>query len=135
EEASRRALAEMCHSDLLTNDLREVERPVPREPVLFGADNRRDLTAGIWDDLRYGLRRLMKEYRITIVVVVTMALGIGANTTVFSTLELLVFRPFAFTNQQRLLMLGEQQPAAGIRRGPVAPGNFNDWREQNQTFE
>lgn len=134
-EASRQALAEMSESNLLVDDLRVVERPVVRRPVPLGADRGSGITAGVWNDLRYGLRMLIKEYRITMVVVITMALGIGANTTIFSTLELLVFRPFAFANQHRLLTLWEYQPEAGIRRGPVAAGNFNDWREQNHTFE
>jgi putative ABC transport system permease protein len=134
-EASQTALAELRHSGLLAQDLQRVERPVPQEPAMLGASWLRNVTLGIWQDLRYALRMLVKQRAVTVVAVITMALGIGVNTTLFSTLQLLVYRPFAFANQQRLVMLWEQQPEAGINRGPVAPGNFNDWRGQNHSFE
>ncbi len=89
----------------------------------------------LWQDLRYGWRMLVKHRRVTALAVITMALGIGACTTIFSMMEPLVFRPFTFANQDRLVMLWEQNPEAGLSRGSVAPGNFHDWREQSRTFE
>ncbi|HKR61972.1 MAG TPA: ABC transporter permease [Pyrinomonadaceae bacterium] len=132
--ASETALAELYRDGLLVNDLRLIERRPPTEPVVLGA-NRNSITAGVLQDLRYALRMLVKQRAVTVVAVITMALGIGINTTVFGTLQLLVFRPFAFDNQKRLLMIWEQQPEAGLRRGLVAPGNFLDWREQSYEFE
>ncbi|HYW73998.1 MAG TPA: ABC transporter permease [Pyrinomonadaceae bacterium] len=131
-EASTRALDELRRSNVLP-ELKRVERPAQRAPIALGAE-KRNLTLGLGQDLRYAFRMLLKHRVITLVAVVTMAAGIGVNTAVFSTLELLVFRPFDFANQQRLLMVWEQRPEAGLQRGSVAPGNFHDWLTQSQAF-
>jgi putative ABC transport system permease protein len=86
-------------------------------------------------DIRYGVRSLLKHPGFTAVVVATLALGIAANTTIFSSVDALLLHPFSFPNQERLLVLWEQNPAVGTVRGSVAPGNFTDWREHNQTCE
>jgi putative ABC transport system permease protein len=86
-------------------------------------------------DLRYGTRMLLKQPGFTLVAVVTLGLGIGATTTVFSTVDALILRPFNFARQERLIVVWEQNLAVGNVRGAVAPGNFTDWREQNQTCE
>jgi len=86
-------------------------------------------------DIRYSLRSLLKHPGFTAVVVATLAVGIAANTTIFSTVDALLLHPFSFPNQERLLVLWEQNPAVGTVRGSVAPGNFTDWREQNKTCE
>ncbi|MBI3653986.1 MAG: ABC transporter permease [Acidobacteria bacterium] len=89
----------------------------------------------IIQDLRFALRAMLKNPGFTLLAVLTLALGIGANTTIFSAIDTLVLHPFAFANQERLLMLWEQNLEVDIDHGEVAPGNFNDWREQNQTLE
>jgi putative ABC transport system permease protein len=89
----------------------------------------------LFQDLRFALRAMLKNPGFTLVAVLTIALGIGANTTIFSALDTLVLHPFAFANQERLVMLYEQNLEAGIRRGSVAPANFTDWKEQSQTLE
>ena len=86
-------------------------------------------------DIRYSVRSLLKHLGFTAVVVATLAVGIAANTTIFSTVDALLLHPFSFPNQERLLVLWEQNPAVGTLRGSVAPGNFTDWRDQNQTCE
>ena len=89
----------------------------------------------LWQDLRYGLRMLTKNPGFTIVAVLAIALGIGANTTMFSCVNALLLRPFSFDNQDRLMTIFERVPEAGIKRSSVAPGNFADWRDQSQAFE
>ena len=91
--------------------------------------------ADIYYDLRYALRMLRKKPGFTLIVVLTLALGIAANTTIFSTVDALLLHPFSFPNQPRLLVLWEQNLAVGNTHGSVAPGNFTDWREQNQACE
>jgi putative ABC transport system permease protein len=86
-------------------------------------------------DIRYSFRSLLKHPGFTAIVVATLAVGIAANTTIFSAVDALLVHPFSFPNQERLLVLWEQNPAVGTIRGSVAPGNFTDWREQNQTCE
>ncbi|MDX6613049.1 MAG: hypothetical protein QOD75_2235, partial [Blastocatellia bacterium] len=67
--------------------------------------------------------------------VLTLAIGIGANTTIFSTVDALILHPFSFPKQERLLVVWEQNRAMGFERGSASPGNFIDWRDQNQTCE
>src|SRR5260370_19086675 len=86
-------------------------------------------------DLRLGIRALLKRPGFTAIAVITLALSIGANTTIFSTVDALILRPFSFRDQERLVVVWEQNLAVGNTRGAVAPGNFTDWREQNQTCE
>jgi putative ABC transport system permease protein len=93
------------------------------------------MIAGIYHDLGYALRTLRQKPGFTVVAVLTLALGIAANTTIFSTVDALLLHPFSFPNQERLLVLWEQNLAVGTTRGSVAPGNFTDWREQTQTCE
>src|SRR5215213_8443416 len=86
-------------------------------------------------DLRYAIRMLARSPGFTAVAVITIAFGIGANTTIFSTINAVVLRPFSFPNQDRLVMLWEQNPEVGVIRGSVAPGNFAEWREQSTSFD
>lgn len=86
-------------------------------------------------DIRYGGRMLLRNPGFTAVALLAMTLGIAANTTTFSAIDATLFHPFAFTNQDRLVMLWQSYPERGFTRGWVAPGNLNDWREQNQTLE
>jgi putative ABC transport system permease protein len=86
-------------------------------------------------DLKLSARSLLKHPGFAIVAVLTLALGIAANTTIFSTVDALLLHPFSFPNEQRLLVSWEQNLAVGNVRGSVSPGNFTDWREQNQTCE
>ncbi|MBD0372277.1 MAG: ABC transporter permease [Pyrinomonadaceae bacterium] len=88
-----------------------------------------------WQDLRYGLRMLTKNPGFTLVALLAIALGIGANTTMFSCVNALLLRPFSFDNQDRLMMIVERVPETGVKHGSVAPGNFIDWRDQSKAFE
>ena len=84
-------------------------------------------------DLRYGIRGLIKRPGFTAVAILTLALGIGANTAIFSVVNAVVLRPLPYTEPDRLVTLWETIP--GSDRRSVAPGNFIDWRAQNQTFQ
>lgn len=86
-------------------------------------------------DLALAARSFLKHPGFAVIAVLTLALGIAANTTIFSTLDALILHPFSFANQDRLLVLWEQNLAVGTVRGSVAPGNFTDWREQTRACE
>lgn len=84
-------------------------------------------------DLRYGVRMLLKNPGVTTIAVLTLALGIGANTAIFSVVNGVLLRPLPYKNPDRLMSLWEVVPEQG--RWRVAPANFLDWKNQNTVFE
>ncbi len=97
---------------------------------LFGFRSIEDLG----QDLRYGVRMLAKSPGFTTVAVLSLALGIGATSTIFSVLNAAVLRPLPFEEPDRLVAIREFDPVSGLVRNPIV-SNFLAWREQNQTFE
>ncbi len=87
-----------------------------------------------WRDLRFALRTLSKSPGFTGVVVLTLALGIGANTAIFTVVNGVILKPLPYPQPGRLVMLWERQLSDGTL-GSVAPANFFDWREQSRSFE
>src|SRR4029434_5594637 len=89
----------------------------------------------IWHDLRYAARMLLKNPGITFVVVVALALGIGANTAIFSVVNSVLLRPLPYKEPERLLMVWENhQGRGGPEREWLSPSDFEDWRAQNTVF-
>jgi putative ABC transport system permease protein len=84
-------------------------------------------------DLRYGARMLLKTPAITLIVILALALGIGANTAIFSVLNAVVLRPLPFDHPDELLFLNERSPV--LDEMSIAYPNFTDWRNQNHVFE
>jgi putative ABC transport system permease protein len=86
----------------------------------------------MYKDLRYALRILLKSPVVTAVAVLTLALGIGANSAIFSVANAVVLRPLPYADPDRLVTVWET--VAGNDKRSAAPGNYNDWRAQNTTF-
>jgi putative ABC transport system permease protein len=88
-----------------------------------------------WQDLRYGARMLRKSPGFTFVAVLTLALGIGANTVIFSVVNAVILRPLPYPNPQQLVIVWETDNVRKIPRGTAPPADFLDWRSQNRVFQ
>jgi hypothetical protein len=86
-------------------------------------------------DVRYSFRILSKYRSFTAVAALTLALGIGANTAIFSMADAILFRPFPFKNPDRIVTLWETIPKVSAERFGVSPGNYFDWKDQNHVFD
>jgi predicted permease len=100
----------------------------------------REVWSVVWfeqlvEDVRFGLRMLRKSPGFTVVAVLTLALGIGANTYIFSIVDALVLRPLEFSDPGRIVALWERLPAVSVDRNEVSPSNFLDWKAQNHVFD
>src|SRR6476661_2350474 len=86
-------------------------------------------------DMRYGLRMLLKRPGFASVAIFTLALGIGANTAIFSVVNAVLLRPLQFQNPDRLMTVWENNLKQGQDHGAVGGANFTDWKNRNQVFE
>ena len=88
----------------------------------------------VLSDIRFSLRTLRTRPGFTAVVIVTLALGIGANAAIFSVVNAVLLRPLPFPHAEELVTLWERNPARGYEQNAPAAGNYVDWRNQNDVF-
>src|ERR1700752_496228 len=82
-----------------------------------------------WQDLSYSVRMLLKNPGFTLIAVLTLALGIGANTAIFSIINAVLLRPLPYQNPEQLVIIGE-----GVAKGSVSYPNFVDWKDERRVF-
>jgi putative ABC transport system permease protein len=134
-DARRQTLTELSGSEMLQRELRRGERRVNPEPIVPGTNRRTNMIADLWQDIRFGARMLRTQPGFTLIVVLTLALGIGANTAIFSVVNAVMLRPLPFVNADRLVRLRESNPERGWPSYSVSHPNFLDWRARTQSFE
>jgi putative ABC transport system permease protein len=118
EAAMLAARRQFGNTTLLQEDLRAIQI-IPAIDALRG-------------DLTYAIRMLRKHPGFAAAAVITLALGIGANTTIFSVCNAVLFKPLPYAEPERIVMLSERHSDGTL--GDVAPANFVDWRDASQSF-
>jgi len=88
----------------------------------------------LWQDLRYGARMLMKQPGFTLVAVLTLALGIGANTAIFSVVNAVLLNPFAYPEAERIMFLSSSRLSEPDSSNAISYPNFLDWQKQQTAF-
>ena len=102
-------------------------------------EHARDVRAGtlvthVWQDLLYAGRMIRRNPGFTTTAALTIALGIGANTAIFSVVNAVLLKPLPYHDPDRLVIVWERNASNGKERDPVTALNFIDWRQQNSTF-
>ena len=131
EDAAFRTVIDELKGEDLARSLQPVESDLYREPVVLGKGSS-NLFAGILQDIHYAFRVMRKSPGFTAVAVLTLALGIGANTAIFSIVNGVLLNPLPFPHPQELTVL--YQHTTNFEKFSISYPNFLDWQRTNSTF-
>ncbi len=141
-DADAFARAQITDWASLASTLRDVDGSHVRSPLERWSERLDDRTPqkkarlpmDLFADFRYAVRLLRKSRVFTVAAIGTLALGIGATTTIFSLVQTTLLRPLPYDDPDHVVMVWEDRTAAGLPGGTPAPGNYRDWRTMNRSF-
>lgn len=133
DEAARLTLAEFQSGNVLAQYMAPLRQSNSPPVIAPGAATGHVLT-DLWQDLRYAARMFRKQPGFAATVLLTLALGIGATTAIFSTVDAVLLRGLPYEDPDRLVMVWEHAPTAGFPKNTPAPANYVDWNSRNQVF-
>ena len=119
----------------LERELGRLERASPRPSASLGEPRRTNIVESLLLDLRYAVRALRKSPSFTCVAVLTLAIGVGVNTAIFSVVNAVMLRPLPFENADRLVRIYESNTQRGWPEFSASDPNFLDWRAQATSWE
>jgi predicted permease len=138
EQACLEALAELSDSGTLSRELLRIERrapPASEDLRMIGTNRRTNMIADVWQDLRYGTRLLLKNKGFTLVATLSLALSIGANTSIFSLIDALLLRPLPVKDPNRLVVVNTTVPGSpGRAYSSFSYPVFREMQEKNTQF-
>jgi putative ABC transport system permease protein len=108
-------------------------RPRSSDEFSFTTEEGSAVLETLWQDVQYGIRMLVKNPGFTVVSVLALALGIGANTAIFSVVNAVLLRPLPYRDPDRLVFVLRTQPP--IMRGPISRPDFFEWQTQQKVFQ
>jgi putative ABC transport system permease protein len=134
DEARARALDELADPHALVEEL---SSGVDRAPGTRLIEQKQGghVMRGLWQDWRYACRMLVRDKWFTALVVITLALGIGANGAIFSVVHAVLLRELPYAEPDKLVMVWESRPREGVYDNTVSPADFLDWRRRQQVFD
>jgi putative ABC transport system permease protein len=106
----------------------------PADSLTSGSTRKPLMIASLLQDIRYGVRMLLRTPGFSLVCVLTMALAIGANTAIFSAVNAVLLQPLRYHDPERLVVIGHR-PSDGVGLNSTTPGNFYDWQRDATGFE
>ena len=133
EQARERALADLADSEILARELKRLEHSSRCAAIAPGSERGHWLN-DLGQDVRYGFRMIAKTPAISAIAIIALALGIGANTAIFSVVNAVLLRPLPFKQPDQLVMVWDNATHLGFPKDTPAPANFLDWRQQNSVF-
>src|ERR671920_2454955 len=89
----------------------------------------------LWRDVRHGARTLLKSPGFTLVAVAVLALGVGANTAIFSVVNAVLLRPLPYPGAERVIAFEGVNPSKGITQSNMSSQDFTDWRAEQKSFD
>jgi len=89
----------------------------------------------LWHDLRYALRNFLRSPGFTLIALLTLALGIGANTALFTVVKSVLLEPLPYPEPERLVLARERNVERGLPSFSFSPLNFRDYHDRNEVFE
>src|SRR5262245_19760757 len=107
-------------------------RPLP--PIRDEVRRRESMLDPIKKDISFALRMLRRQPGFTAVALIALALGVGANTAIFSVVNTVLWRPLPYTDSTRIMSIAEQRPPEGRLFGPASPADYFDWRSNSESF-
>ena len=132
-EAEQLTLAELSENELFARELQRVERATPTEPIVTGTNRRTNMVADIWKDLRYGFRMLLKRPGFTAIAVITLALGIGASTAIFSAVKPILFESLPYPDAGQIVTISDDFGTVDSSVG-VTFGNYQELVQRSKFF-
>jgi putative ABC transport system permease protein len=132
-DARRAATLELDDSEALARHMRQLRQAQLPPPITPGLPGRGGWARELWHDLRYAARALRRQPGFAVVAILTLALGIGANSAIFALVDATLLRPLPFGDPDRIVMLSERSTTSA--RGAVSPLNMTDWNSRNRTFD
>src|SRR5262245_3871495 len=134
-EAARRALAELSEREALRRELRRVECASQQEPIALGTNRRANMIADIWQDLRFGARMLAKRPGFTLIAVLTLSCGIGANTAIFTVVDAALLRGLPYRDSEKLVQVWETRRMGEIKQLDASYPDYLDWGQPSEVVE